>query len=30
MDIRNELESYIFREGMMIAELVEKLAGQYG
>ena len=30
MDIRNEVKSYIVREGMTMTELVEKLAEQYG
>ncbi len=30
MDIRNEIKSYIVREGMTMADLVEKLADQYG
>ena len=30
MDTRNEIKSYIVREGMTMADLVEKLAGQYG
>ncbi len=30
MDTRNEIKSYIVREGMTMAELVEKLAEQYG
>lgn len=30
MDTRNEIKSYIVREGMTMADLVEKLAEQYG
>ena len=30
MDTRNEIKSYIVREGMTMADLVEKLADQYG
>lgn len=30
MDTRNEIKSYIVREGFTMAELVEKLADQYG
>ena len=30
MDTRNEIKSYIVREGMTMAELVEKLSEQYG
>ncbi len=30
MDTRNEIKSYIIREGMTMAGLVEKLAEQYG
>ena len=30
MDTRNEIKSYIVREGMTMTELVEKLAEQYG
>ncbi len=30
MDIRNEIKSYIVRQGFTMAELVEKLADQYG
>ena len=30
MDIRNEVKSYIVREGMTMTGLVEKLAEQYG
>ena len=30
MDIRNEIKSYIVREGMTMTELMEKLADQYG
>ena len=30
MDIRNEVKSYIVREGMTMTELVEKLTEQYG
>ncbi len=30
MGTRNEIKSYIVREGMTMAELVEKLAEQYG
>lgn len=30
MDTRNEIKSYIVREGMTMAGLVEKLADQYG
>ncbi len=29
MDTRNEIKSYIVREGMTMAELIEKLAEQY-
>ena len=30
MDTRNQIKSYIVREGMTMADLVEKLADQYG
>ena len=30
MDIRNELKSYIVREGLTMRELVEMLADEYG
>ena len=30
MDTKNEIKSYIVREGMTMADLVEKLADQYG
>ena len=30
MDIRNEIKSYIVREGMTMRELVEMLADEYG
>lgn len=30
MNIRNEVKSYIVREGMTMTELVEKLAEKYG
>ena len=30
MDTRNEIKSRIVREGMTMAEIVEKLANQYG
>lgn len=30
MDTRNEIKSRIVREGMTMAEIVEKLADQYG
>jgi len=30
MDTRNQIKSYIVREGMTMADLVEKLAEQYG
>ena len=30
MDIRNEVKSYIVREGMTMTRLVKKLAEQYG
>ena len=30
MDTRNQIKSYIVREGMTMAALVEKLAEQYG
>lgn len=30
MDIRNEIKSYIVREGMTMTEIVEKLADEYG
>lgn len=30
MDTRNEIKSYIVREGMTMTELVEKLADEYG
>jgi len=30
MKIRNEIKSYITREGMTMSEVVEKLAEQYG
>ncbi len=30
MDTRNEIKSYIIREGMTMAGLVKKLAEQYG
>ena len=30
MDIRNELKSYIVREGITMRELVEMLADEYG
>ena len=30
MTIRNEIKSYITREGMTMSEVVEKLAEQYG
>jgi len=30
MDTRNEIKSYIVREGFTMTELVEKLAEQYG
>lgn len=30
MDTRNEIKSYIVREGMTMSELVEKLADEYG
>ena len=29
MDTRNQIKSYIVREGMTMADLVEKLAEQY-
>ena len=30
MDIRNEIKSYIVREGVTMTEIVEKLADEYG
>lgn len=30
MDTRNEIKSYIIREGFTMSELVEKLSDQYG
>lgn len=30
MDIKNEIKSYIVREGMTMTEVVEKLAYEYG
>ena len=30
MDTRNEIKSYIVRQGITMTELVEKLADQYG
>ena len=30
MDIRNEIKSYIVREGVTMTEIVEKLANEYG
>ena len=30
MDTRNEIKSYIVREGFTMSELVEKLSDQYG
>ena len=30
MDIRNEIKSYIVREGVTMTEVVEKLAYEYG
>ena len=30
MDTRNEIKSYIVRQGFTMAELVEKLSDQYG
>lgn len=30
MNTRNEVKSYIVREGMTMSEIVEKLADQYG
>ena len=30
MDTRNEIKSYIVREGMTMTDLVEKLADEYG
>lgn len=30
MDIRNEIKSYIIREGLTMTELVTRLADQYG
>ena len=30
MKIKNEIKSYITREGMTMSEVVEKLAEQYG
>ena len=30
MDIRNEIKSYIVREGVTMTEIVEKLSAEYG